>query len=446
MPNVQLFNDYSTDQAAIDRRRKMAEMLQAQSATPLETNNMAGGWVIPVSPFQGAAKILQGYSAGAAMRKADADQKALSERYNTEGQAALAKGLREWKGSPEVAAQAPATPNDDEGNPMPMVAGTPARAPDQNAAMATFGSHPMTQPYSAAMMAQALKQQEPYTLAADAKRMGPNGTVLADNPKPHEPPEVIRLQKELSGLSPYDPNRAGIEARIAHLTNVPADSKGKWGDPFSLGGATVQKNDVTGQIRQAVTREPQIKVHQDAPITAVTLQDPNNPNGTIIVDGRSGRMIGQGPKLTDAGKLENKRQFNMQGIGATIQEAEDTLTGKATGTKPTQSGVGTAVDAAGSLIGKSPAGAVEAAKLKAIGGALVSKVPRMEGPQSDKDVMLYKEMAGKVGDSTIPIDQRLGALETVKGIWSKYERLNPDAFADRRAGAAAPAGAWSVVK
>lgn len=166
-----------------------------------------------------------------------------------------------------------------------------------------------------------------------------------------------------------------------------------------------------------------------APVTPVTLQDPNNPNETIVIDGRTRQVLGKGPKLTDTGKLEQKRQFNMQGIGATIQSAENILNGKNGDPLPTGSGFGTAVDYAASLVGVSPSGASQADQLRALGGALTAKMPRMEGPQSDKDVALYREMAARVGDSMLPIKRRKEALETVKELWAKYERLNPDAFA-----------------
>ena len=93
--------------------------------------------------------------------------------------------------------------------------------------------------------------------------------------------------------------------------------------------------------------------------------------------------------------------------------------------KPTSSYAGAIADVAGQIVGKTPAGASQADQLEVIGGRLVSKVPRMEGPQSDKDVALYMKMAGRVGDSTMPIDRRLAALEEVKRITAKYERLNP---------------------
>jgi hypothetical protein len=165
------------------------------------------------------------------------------------------------------------------------------------------------------------------------------------------------------------------------------------------------------------------------PVTPVTIQDPRDPNATQVIDARTRQVLGKGPKLTDIGKFEAKRQFNMQGIGATIQAAENILTGKGGEPMPTESGVGTAIDYAAALIGVSPSGSKQADQMRALGGALVAKMPRMEGPQSDKDVALYRESAGRIGDSTIPIARRKAALETVKELWTKYERLNPDAFA-----------------
>lgn len=180
-------------------------------------------------------------------------------------------------------------------------------------------------------------------------------------------------------------------------------------------------------------------ITQEAPITPVTLQDPNDPTGTIVVDGRTNRVIGKGPKLTDTGKMEAKRRFNMQGIGATIQSAENILKGEGGKALPTGSGFGTALDYAGSLIGITPEGAKEADQLRALSGALVAKMPRMEGPQSDKDVQLYREAAGRVGDSTIPVPRRIAALEKVKELWAKYERLNPDQFDGGQPAAPRPA-------
>lgn len=89
----------------------------------------------------------------------------------------------------------------------------------------------------------------------------------------------------------------------------------------------------------------------------------------------------------------------------------------------TASGIGAGVDWAAGLIGQSPKGADVAAQLKVLGGALVSKMPKMSGPQSDKDVMLYKEMAGKLGDPTVPTSQKEAALQTIYNLNAKYAGL-----------------------
>jgi hypothetical protein len=120
-------------------------------------------------------------------------------------------------------------------------------------------------------------------------------------------------------------------------------------------------------------------------------------------------------------EAQAKRAFNMTGAGSVIDQAENILTGQ---TKPTASGIGALADVAGSVVGYAPRGAAQADQLKAIGGQLVSKMPRMEGPQSDRDVQLYTQMAGQIGDATIPISRRLAALQTVRSIVQKYEPMN----------------------
>ena len=93
---------------------------------------------------------------------------------------------------------------------------------------------------------------------------------------------------------------------------------------------------------------------------------------------------------------------------------------------PTQSGVGAAVDVAGRIVGFSPKSAQVASQLETLSGWLVSNVPRMEGPQSNYDVQVYREMAGRVGDRTIPVNERLAAIRTLRGLQTKYKALNQD--------------------
>lgn len=72
------------------------------------------------------------------------------------------------------------------------------------------------------------------------------------------------------------------------------------------------------------------------------------------------------------------------------------------------------------LAGKSTAASRADAKLKVIGASLVSNVPRMEGPQSNYDVQLYREAASDVANTLIPYEDRLAALETMRALNQKY--------------------------
>ena len=103
-----------------------------------------------------------------------------------------------------------------------------------------------------------------------------------------------------------------------------------------------------------------------------------------------------------------------------IGEAKSLLDPGPEGQMPTQSGIGSAVDRIGGWFGMSPAGAPEAARLKVVGGNLTSLVPRFEGPQSDRDTQAYREMAGQIGDDTIPVPQRLAALNQVETLINNY--------------------------
>ena len=133
-------------------------------------------------------------------------------------------------------------------------------------------------------------------------------------------------------------------------------------------------------------------------------------------------------------EAQQKKEQTMSGLGDALTEARNILTGtnELTGTPgqkplPTASGAGSIVDYLGNIVGVAPRGQNEAKRLEVVAGILTSKVPRMEGPQSDKDVELYKKMAGDVGNSGLPISTRLAALDTMQKLFSKYERFNAPA-------------------
>ena len=98
----------------------------------------------------------------------------------------------------------------------------------------------------------------------------------------------------------------------------------------------------------------------------------------------------------------------------TISQAEKLLD------KSTGSYLGTAIDQGARIFGASTEGANAAAQLKALEGDLIAKMPKMSGPQSDKDVLLYKQMAGQIGDPTLPAATKKAALQSIKTLQTRY--------------------------
>lgn len=77
MPDINL-SPYTAEQAALDRRRRMAEAMQQQAIAPIEMPNVAGA---KISPYQGLAKILQAYVANKNLKKAEAEQQQQQSDY-----------------------------------------------------------------------------------------------------------------------------------------------------------------------------------------------------------------------------------------------------------------------------------------------------------------------------------------------------------------------------
>lgn len=136
---------------------------------------------------------------------------------------------------------------------------------------------------------------------------------------------------------------------------------------------------------------------------------------------------------TDPQAQSSKSKVRDAREALTIIEEAEKLLPKATG-----SGIGAAADSVAGWFGTSTEGAKVAVKLKALAGNLVAKMPKMSGPQSDKDVQLYREMAGQIGDASVPAETRMAALATVRQLQQKYA----DGGASQPT--APPAGGWSI--
>lgn len=93
----------------------------------------------------------------------------------------------------------------------------------------------------------------------------------------------------------------------------------------------------------------------------------------------------------------------------------------------TGSGIGAARDAAGNLVGISSQANDAATQLETLSGWLTANVPRMEGPQSNADMILYQRMAADVGNRKLPQSARLKALDTLETLQGKYQNQGQSA-------------------
>lgn len=125
-----------------------------------------------------------------------------------------------------------------------------------------------------------------------------------------------------------------------------------------------------------------------------------------------------GPQDMKSGSLSAK-QADAKDVLSLLDMAEP-LIKKATG-----SYAGAGADMAANVFGFSTEGANAASQLQALEGMLVSKMPKMSGPQSDKDVLLYKQMAGQIGDPTVPASRKQAAMQTIRQINERYAGIEP---------------------
>lgn len=105
---------------------------------------------------------------------------------------------------------------------------------------------------------------------------------------------------------------------------------------------------------------------------------------------------------------------NAEGIKS-ILEMAPALIDVATG-----SGAGAARDKVAAFFGQSTEGDQAIAQLKVLQAGLMMAMPRMEGPQSDRDVQLYREAAAELGDPSVPRERKHAALSTIIAMQDKY--------------------------
>jgi hypothetical protein len=105
MPDINL-SPFTAEQAAMDRRRKMAEAMQQQSVLPIDMPTVPGA---KISHLQGLAKLFEGYLAKKDLEKSEKEQK--DYEANTMADFAKIYGLAGQKETVPGAVITPAVPS-----------------------------------------------------------------------------------------------------------------------------------------------------------------------------------------------------------------------------------------------------------------------------------------------------------------------------------------------
>lgn len=219
--------------------------------------------------------------------------------------------------------------------------------------------------------------------------------------------------QQILGQIPTDPAAYGQwRTAMARQMMTPAqlaelEGNGGWFQPIAT---------ADGRLGQ-VNRQGRFQYVRDAEGNQVTqaLYDPTTQANLKRATSEA-QEIGKG-----AGERANSQQQKAVDAGGAIELLDEAarLLPASTG-----SAAGRMVDDLAGAAGVATEGAKAIAALQTVAGQLVSRMPRMEGPQSDKDVQLYKQMAGDLANPSIPVETRQAALAQIRRLNEKYAPAN----------------------
>lgn len=137
------------------------------------------------------------------------------------------------------------------------------------------------------------------------------------------------------------------------------------------------------------------------------------------------RQEGAGKPSATYEKTQNDKAKTKRDLEDVVTELEGLTSKGKSGKEPslieqsTGSGFGTLVDWTQNLVGKTNAGQLALGRIQPIADKVLKMVPRFEGPQSDADTRSYKEAAGQLANSRLPVDVRQTAATEILRLMKK---------------------------
>ena len=198
--------------------------------------------------------------------------------------------------------------------------------------------------------------------------------------------------------------------------------------------ARAAKDEITRKDKEAETKRLQDNADRTYNLQLESLKQGRNKQPTAPAGYRYKPNGEQEPIPGGPADVKQSAEFLKKKADAndvlSLLDRADVLLPNSTG-----SVIGTGVDAAAGAFGYATPGAKAAQQLKMLQGALIAKMPKMSGPQSDKDVELYRQQVGEIGNSNLPIETRQSASLGLRQLQEKYA----DAHASRTPATTAPA-------
>ncbi|MNK60150.1 hypothetical protein D3C87_792780 [compost metagenome] len=417
--------DIAEKQYQLAQRQAYAQALLQQGMDPLQGQNVGGHYVAP-SWTQGLAKALGGYMGAKAMADMPQQQQELQQLQNSRLGAAF--GL----GAPSQGPQAfPVGQGDAQPQPSAQAMGTPQ-----------IPLLPGRSAQESFMVAQNVG------LPAYFKMVGEQGNTMTD----------IQKNLKAQGIQPGTPQWNAALAGNLEKQNYIAP-------PSAAPGATL----IDPRTGQPMFNAPQNGMQLQYGPDGVAVAKPVQGYGNIIAkqEGDKARATaganaefdlvevpnpsGQGSTYMTRAQLAQQAQS-----GNAPQAKPDPRTGKADTIISLAAEAGDILkNASNGLVGSLKTSAADTAgfstkesqadaRLKVISGQLVMNMPRMEGPQSDADRLLYQQMAGDIANPRLPRETRAAALQTMTDLQQKYATPQPSARPAQNSSVASPRSAQEM--
>jgi len=391
-------------QQQILRQQKMAEMLMQQ---PVPQGQMIGNRYVAPSFTQNLANLANTFVGQRNLDKAEKAQLDMAKAVREQGSIALADYMADMQGKPAVVKNTELAGPYTGNVPMPVATKEVSPAIAGNAKLANMNA--LQNPNAPAFlrqqaMADLLKKPKWEKAEYTDEKTGRTrqGVIDVNSDNPISTFQVGGVKPEMSAYE-----RASLGMRGAELAD---QGIGGYGAPS--GQPMVRANAPVGAPMGQPVGTP-VGQPQGQPATQATFAPSTLPSY------QPDPMLTPKQNREQALKFSEKQQANITNAKDSFELMKEA--GKILSSNEPSSGRGeNIITSAGEFFGQGGKASQADAKLKVLGGALTSKQPRFEGPQSNTDMAFYKQMAGELDNPNLPIESRLETLKTMIGLQKKY--------------------------